>query len=102
MSNLTAPLRVFLHREREWHWFEQQERSFVAIKETLMAALMAFYDPKQELTLQVDASLTGVGAALIQGDRPCRLCIKGTHPYSAELFASREGVISSYIWMLQI
>ena len=89
MSDLTAPLRVLLHKETECHWFEQQERSFVAIKETLISApVLAFCDPKQELTLQVDASLTGVGAALIQGDRPVAYASKALAPHSTELFAN--------------
>ena len=81
MSGLTVPLRVLLHKETEWYWFEQQERSFAAIKETLISApVLAFCDPKQELTLQVDASSTGVGAALIQGERPVAYASKALTP----------------------
>ena len=91
MSDLTPPLRVLQHKETEWHWFERQERSFVAIKETLIAApVLAFYDPKQELTLQVDASSTGVGAALIQGDRPAAYASKALTPLRRIIRKSRR------------
>ena len=33
MSDLTTPLRQLIHQDVEWHWHEQQEKSFKAIKE---------------------------------------------------------------------
>ena len=71
MSDLTTPLRQLLDKDVVWHWHEQQETSFKVIKETLAAApVLAYYDAKEELTLQVDASSTDLGAALIQGGKP--------------------------------
>jgi len=74
ISVLTAaPIRQLLLQETEWHWHEQQEKSFQAIKQTLAAAPgLEFYDPKQELTLQIDAGklYTGLGSVLIQNNRP--------------------------------
>ena len=53
MSDLTAPLRQLLHQDVEWHWEEQQEASFKAIKESLVRALiLGYYDAKKSLTLQ--------------------------------------------------
>ena len=53
MSDLTAPLRQLLHQDVEWHWEEQQEASFKAIKESLVCArILGYYDAKKSLTLQ--------------------------------------------------
>ena len=57
MSDLTAPLRQLLIKETVWHWDEQQERSFNKIKKTLTAVpALAYYNPTESLTLQVDAT----------------------------------------------
>ena len=81
MSDLTAPLRQLLHQDVEWHWEEQQEASFKAIKESLVRApILGYYDAKKSLTLQVDASSTGLGAALIQEDRPIAYASKALTP----------------------
>lgn len=81
MSDLTAPLRQLLIKETVWHWDEQQEKSFQAIKRTLTAApVLAYYNPTESLTLQVDASSTGLGAVLIQDDRPVAYASKALTP----------------------
>lgn len=90
MSDLTAPLRQLLHQDVEWHWEEQQEASFKAIKESLVRApILGYYDAKKSLTLQVDASSTGLGAALIQEDRPIAYASKALTP-TQERYAQIE------------
>ena len=92
MSDLTAPLRQLLHQDVEWHWEEQQEASFKAIKESLVRApILGYYDAKKSLTLQVDASSTGLGAALIQEDRPIAYASKALTP-TQERYAQICGV----------
>ena len=81
MSDLTAPLRQLLHQDVECHWEEQQEASFQAIKESLVRApILEYYDAKNSLMLQVDGSSTGLGAALIQEDRPIAYAAKALTP----------------------
>ena len=64
-----------------WHWEKQQETSFKAIKESLtLAPVLGYYDPQKVLTLQVDASSTGLGAALIQGNQPVAYASKVLTP----------------------
>ena len=57
ISDLTTPLRQLLHQDVLWHWEEQQETSFKAIKESLtIAPVLGYYDAQKALTLHVDAS----------------------------------------------
>ena len=81
MSDLTSPLRQLLHQDVEWHWEEQHEASFKNVKEALVfSPVLGYYDAKKELTLQVDASSTGLGAALIQEGQPIAYASKALTP----------------------
>ena len=71
LSDLTPPLRPE----------KQEETSFKAIKESLtLAPVLGYYDAQEALTLQVDASSTGLGAALIQGNQPIAYASKALTP----------------------
>ena len=39
-------------------------------KEIASASVLAYYNPKKQTTLQTDASVKGLGACLLQDDRP--------------------------------
>ena len=54
-----------------WDWNFEQETAFKKIKESLVKApVLAFFDERQDTTLQCDASQTALGAALLQNGRP--------------------------------
>ena len=77
MSDLSAPMRELLHDDVVFNWEQPQEDSFNKLKSALCSApVLAYYDPAKELTLQVDASSTGVGAALLQEGRPLAFASK--------------------------
>ena len=81
LSDLTTPLRTLLHQDVLWHWEQQQKTSFKAIQESLtLAPVLGYYDAQKVLTLQVDASTTGLGAALIQGNQPVAYASKALTP----------------------
>ena len=69
LSHHTEPLRAMLKKDNVFHWEEQQTWSFQQVK-TLIAKAnttpLRYYDRNLPVTVQVDASLRGLGACLIQ------------------------------------
>ena len=60
---------------------KKQETSFKAIKESLtLAPVLGYYDAQKALTSQVDASSTGLVAALIRGNQPVAYASKALTP----------------------
>jgi len=71
LSTLTAPLRELGKENSVFDWSPAHQQAFNAIKNAINAeATLAYYDPTKEVTLQVDASSTGLGAALLQDKKP--------------------------------
>ena len=69
LSHHTEPLRAMLKKDNVFHWEEQQTRSFQQIKTLIGKANntpLRYYDRNLPVTVQVDASLRGVGACLIK------------------------------------
>ena len=77
LSTLTAPLRELVKESSVYDWNLAHEQAFHAIKNAINAeAALAYYDPTKEFTLQVDASTTGLGAALLQDKKPIAFASK--------------------------
>ena len=64
---MSAPLRELTKKDKQFYWAEQQEQSFLQIKELLTSAkVIAYFDPSTETDLITDASPTGLSAILVQ------------------------------------
>ena len=71
ISETTAPLRELIRKEVEFHWLEHHEQAFEKLKSQLTdPETLSYYDVAKPVTLQVDASKSGLGAALLQEERP--------------------------------
>ena len=71
ISTVTAPLRILLEKNTPWYWDEDQENSFQQLKKMATnTPILQYYDPNKPLTLSVDASSKGLGAVLIQDEKP--------------------------------
>ena len=63
LAEITSPLRSLLKKETEFLWDEPQSRAFEKVKQTItQSPVLGYYDPKKELTLEVDSSKDGIGA----------------------------------------
>lgn len=59
-------LRDLTHKDSEWKWTTEHVEAYLNFKETIVnAPVLKYYNPDEELTVQCDASDTGLGAAFI-------------------------------------
>ncbi|XP_044179125.1 uncharacterized protein K02A2.6-like [Acropora millepora] len=84
----------------EWCWLEAHNKVFQEIKLLVTnSPVLRYYDPREELTLQCDASEKGLGAALLQQGHPIAFasraltaCEMGYAPIEKELLAVVYGM----------
>lgn len=68
-SQKTAVLRDLLSKDAIFLWEAHHQKAFCALKtEVSENSVLNYYDPNQPVELQCDASLRGIGAALLQPD----------------------------------
>ena len=102
MSDLTSPLRQLLHQDVEWHWEGQHETGFEKVKKALARSpVLGYYDAKKELTLQVDASSTGLGAALIQEGQPIAYASKALPPTQQNYAQIEKELLAVVFWCVK-
>ena len=71
VSEVTAPLRELIKRNVEFHWLDIHDQAFSNLKNILVEPdTLRYYDVTKPVTLQVDASQYGLGAALLQDNGP--------------------------------
>ena len=73
LSDITKPLREreLTHKEVKWVWDEPQENAFRKLQEAVTSTpVLRYYNLAEEVTIQCDASQTGLGAALMQNGQP--------------------------------
>ena len=71
LSDMTEPLRRLEDKDVEWCWLEQHQQAYDTVKKSLAKALvLRYYDVSKEVTIECDASDTGLGAVLMQDGQP--------------------------------
>ena len=64
-------LRELLHKDVEFCWLQQHQEAFEALKsELIKPTTLQYYDVKKPVVLTCDASQSGLGAAMIQEEKP--------------------------------
>ena len=71
LSKVCEPLTQLDRKDVEWCWLKQHQDVLTKIRELIAAApVLAYYEVKREVTIQCDASQSGLGAVLLQEGRP--------------------------------
>ena len=74
----------------EWHWDEPQERAFEQLKEAVsMSQILRYYNMREKVTIQCDASQHSLGAVLLQGGQPVAYASRALTP-TEETYAQIE------------
>ena len=73
ISNLSAmsePLRNLLKNDTDFRWSPSHQTAFENIKQSFYREVsLTYFDPDKGTVIQVDASLFGLGSALVQADK---------------------------------
>ncbi len=70
-SDVMEPIRQLTRKNVTWNWSNTQERALEKMNILVNEApVLCFYDHAKEITVQCDASQTGLGAALLQEGPP--------------------------------
>ena len=71
LSDITKPLRDITQNDVQFVWEDAQKEAFKKLKEAVsVTPVRRYYNLNEEVTLQCDASQTGLDAALLQKGQP--------------------------------
>ena len=71
LSDITKPLRDLTKQEIEWMWGPPQQDALDKLKKAVSSTpILRYYNLQEEVTLQCNASQSGLGAALLQNGQP--------------------------------
>ena len=71
MSELAEPIGELSKDKVPFNWRPEHQQTFTQMKKEISSVpVLAYYIPKKQTTLQTDASVKGLGAFVLQDDRP--------------------------------
>ena len=86
LSTLTAPLHGLLKKDTDLTWSCTYDAAFQHVKEAVISnTTLRYFDPSLPVTIQVDASQVGLGAALLQNGKPMAFASKALLKLNASM-----------------
>lgn len=81
LSDITKPLRELTQKDIEWTWDLAQQNALETLKKAVSSTpVLWYYNPQEEVTLQCDASQSGLGAAMLQNGQPVAYASRALAP----------------------
>ena len=101
LSSVSRPLRDLLKEGVEYLWSSEADKAFNNIKCSITTApVLSYFDPKKDTIIQSDASLNGLGCALIQDEKP--VCYASRSLTNAETrYSNIERELLAVMWSLE-
>ena len=77
------PLRELTQKDTEWTWGPAQQNALETLKKAVSSTpVLRYYNLQVEVTLQCDASQSGLGAAMLQNGQPVAYASRALAPCS--------------------
>ena len=71
LTELSKPIRELIKEKVPFNWGPEHQELFIMLKKELVRApALTYYNPQKETILQTDASTKGLGACLLQDEKP--------------------------------
>ena len=81
LSEVVQPLRDLTTKDAKFTWANQHDRAFKEVKKLVVNhPVLAYYNCKEEVTIQCDASEKGLMAAILQNRKPVAFASKTLTP----------------------
>ena len=81
LSSISVPLRRIEVKDAKWCWLPVHNEAIQKIKDLVCEApVLKFYDVAREVTVESDASLSGLGATLLQEGQPVAFASRALTP----------------------
>ena len=101
LSAKTCTLRQLLKQNTEWCWESEHQQAFKSLQEAISEDMkLRYFDPNKPAEIEVDASLLGLGAALVQEGKPVAFASKALTPAESN-YANIEREMLAVVYGLE-
>ena len=102
LSTLTAPLQELLKKDTDFIWNHTYDATFEWVKEAVVSdTTLKYFNPSLPVTIQVNASKVGLGAALLENGKPIAFARKALTETECQ-FSNIERDASCCLWSREI
>ena len=91
LSKVTEPLRQLERKDELWCWLETHDTAIAKLKCMICEApVLKYFDSSKPVTIQCDASDSGLGYSLLQEGQPVAYGARGLTATEKKLCADRK------------
>ena len=101
LCDILEPIRQLTRKNVPFNWSTAQEKALENVKKAVsQAPVLKYFDPSKEVTIQCDASQSGLGAALLQEGQPIAFASRALTDVETR-YAQIEKEMLAIVWSVE-